>query len=635
MSVPPPTRFDILLAEYLEGHATQPALDELAALLEAEPALRRQFLDACAVEGLLWNHHAGRAQERALLERTLKSLPPERTGETTVRRVMARISEPRRSQGRNVWLQRAALGAAAVVVLGIAVWAGTRFFGKQPAAPQDVVQAPPETHVTPEQVNVPPEKANVPPEQGMQTVTLAHVNGPVFVRKGAVRSEAKVGQVLAAGETVEAGELGRTLLGFSSGSRLDLSAARGPALLQLVSNKAGVEVLVENGIAEASVRGGGPFVLRSKPARARVTGTRLRLAVDTDAARLEVYEGQVELTRISDNKRLSVAAGEFADVAASAEFAVRQAAGRDTLRQPFDARSPWNMPLGSNAVYADETSSGWDPAQGAAVQVSAFALPIFAAANNDPPQALIRQSTGKEVFRTRVPAAATPSAGMKSLVLVDPYHRFAYELNNAERQPGGGFKATELACVDLRGLGVFSAPNGGRIYGGSALGGLLRQGELTRGIPHALAISIPHKAINANGPSGKAFVWPACDAAANPQAKYGANGNVFLGTLVALPPEVKLDTLGLGTSGPGYELARALQDYGAYVVESHTQAPQHLFFFAEPACAAEVPGDLDAKLSNLTRFLKVVSNNGPQSLGGGGTPRRPLAGPLVDFGAAK
>ena len=104
-----------------------------------------------------------------------------------------------------------------------------------------------------------------------------------------------------------------------------------------------------------------------------------------------------------------------------------------------------------------------------------------------------------------------------------------------------------------------------RAYGGSGIAGLIRQGELTHGIPHALAAAIDPKAHNRNGPGGKAFVWPASSADGDSSTAYGTTGNLFMGTLVAIPPSVDLGELGL--RGPEMEIARALQDYGAYVVE--------------------------------------------------------------------
>ena len=185
---------------------------------------------------------------------------------------------------------------------------------------------------------------------------------------------------------------------------------------------------------------------------------------------------------------------------------------------------------------------------------------------------------------------------------------------------------------DLHDAGMYDAPyHGTRAYGGSAIAGLIRQGELTRGIHHALAAAIDPKAHNRNGPDGKPFVWPASSADGDASTAYGTTGNLYMGTLLAIPPTVDLSKLGL--HGPDMVIARTLQDYGAYIVDS---GGCNFQLFAEPKAQNEV-AQIKAEsswqsycsLRKSVSLLRIVTNNGPQSVGGGGKPGAPQRLPSV------
>jgi hypothetical protein len=212
------------------------------------------------------------------------------------------------------------------------------------------------------------------------------------------------------------------------------------------------------------------------------------------------------------------------------------------------------------------------------------------------------------------------------------------------------------------------------MHGGSGLssiGGSIRVGELTRGGQP------PRHALKFNVYSGEVLFecrtitpmssancrrWPATKADSTalndgnvddstPTPGYGTltrnrNQAMKMGALLALPPSVNIASLGL-ESDPGRQIAWTLQNYGAYIVDS----------FAGPSfaiSAEEGPGPNGSKqaeferdfgypmmqrvrnttnpwmrdLQRLLPLLHVVDNNGPESIGGGGTPRQPLAPPF-------
>jgi hypothetical protein len=102
----------------------------------------------------------------------------------------------------------------------------------------------------------------------------------------------------------------------------------------------------------------------------------------------------------------------------------------------------------------------------------------------------------------------------------------------------------------------------------------------------------------------------------------GDTGNLQPGALLALPPSVDIARLGLSASG--CELAHALQDYGVYLTQI---GGEPFSLFAEDG-GLPPAAELDAALNRLLPLLQMVTNNTPETSGGGGAPRRPPA-PMI------
>ena len=118
------------------------------------------------------------------------------------------------------------------------------------------------------------------------------------------------------------------------------------------------------------------------------------------------------------------------------------------------------------------------------------------------------------------------------------------------RNEAGGGKVTTLKGSGTH-LGV-------RAAGTPGMAGLIRAHEL-RGlkIPHALAVAVPNTVLKSG------FVWPA--KSQDTDGAYAYSGQVPMGSLFAIPGSVNL--AGLGLSAEGLALGKALQNYGAYVVD--------------------------------------------------------------------
>jgi hypothetical protein len=280
------------------------------------------------------------------------------------------------------------------------------------------------------------------------------------------------------------------------------------------------------------------------------------------------------------------------------------------------------MPIGSGATFSGASSAQTQnliaPSVPAWINAAEYSHPVYRASTADP---LVRVDwrygtvspwvNGSSTFR--IPAAAQAAPGVDAhLHVVDPDGvtlRETFELAGT----GDVRTAGKYAVFDLRGSGIGTTPgtnSGTRAYGGSSLGGLIRTWELDAGsIRHVLALALT------NGQLRDGYVWPATS-----QDTWGAAyaGLVPMGALVAIPPTVDLTSLGL--SPAGLTVARALQDYGAYVVDRSAS----FTLYAEPSAESRLAA-ARADMPRIRALLQVVTNNGPSSVGGGGTPRRPLA----------
>lgn len=355
---------------------------------------------------------------------------------------------------------------------------------------------------------------------------------------------------------------------------------------------------------------------------------------------------------------------------------------RDPLKWPFVQDSIWNMPIGSGAVYVpanlpanpdnpnDTADASWTPMPGIDWEriVLKPSAPSTTIAYSD---AGWRHVNGTQVNRcnptnndpnptasllpTNVPipsdyvlpsdngndSAAFLLADGHTVIQSQPFTRCT------AGQAGTSLHASP--AVDLYGDGRTGAHGGSKL---SALGGSIRVGELRpgqQGMHHAVKINLFKQMDYYNCSTvSECYRWPASVADSNAVNNYGSYNNnqtraMKMGALLALPPSVSIDSLGL-ESEPGRQLAWTLQNYGGYIVDSYSGAAFGLCAEAGPDGdkGEEFFNDYGYKLSARVRdntpwtrdlqriipHLAVVDNNGPDSIGGGGIPRQPLAPPF-------
>jgi hypothetical protein len=353
-------------------------------------------------------------------------------------------------------------------------------------------------------------------------------------------------------------------------------------------------------------------------------------------------------------------------------------ATRDWRYWPFSSTSPWNYPIGKLATYADVSGLGnlavainYDDRWTASVVIASRRDPVVpvrfyrgdlwkflagpgkVCGNTPETELALKEASTPDVL---FPANfySTISSPDSSLWILPPeykpaatsYWRTAYlpagscaspdtDGLMAVFQPNGwvldlyegivlsdnSVIAAMASYVDARGDGT-GWWNGRRASMLPSFAGLIRKGEIASGlIPHALA------ALMAPAMVTHEAVWPAYAFDRNA----GYSGTLPIGALLAIPPQVDLDALGL--SRQGKVIARAAQTYGVYVVDRGGTGG--MTFLAELG-NREIHWEGDARtlaswqeLLIIKNQLKRVTNNSAQTPGGGGEPLAPMAPPFA------
>lgn len=332
---------------------------------------------------------------------------------------------------------------------------------------------------------------------------------------------------------------------------------------------------------------------------------------------------------------------------------------RNLFNQPFAVNSIWNMPIGTAARYVPANISG-RPGGGDPWTSMPYADEDVIVLRPDAPMVAVRESawagdrcqviSGRVFATVPIPVNYTnPSSNhnMAAAVLM-PDRQTLVQIQPLTRCNAGGNATSIVRWPDanIRGDGIAGAHGGS---GMSSIGGTLRVGELRPGQlgpRHALKLIIFMREAYRCGSFNNCYRWPALTADGYALGHYGSSavnaGNAALkmGALLAIPACKKLTELGLETE-PARQLAWTLQNYGGYVVDDSWGAQ---FGFATEtgpdgsfvdqfqsdygyAFSQRIIGNTPwmRDVQRLVEALYVVDNNGPGSIGGGGTPLQPLA----------
>lgn len=324
-----------------------------------------------------------------------------------------------------------------------------------------------------------------------------------------------------------------------------------------------------------------------------------------------------------------------------ASIAIGSVEARDPWRWPFAQDSIWNVPIGSKAVYVE---AGFQRSGFIGVDEERF-VKLKA---TDPireirsPSDWGKRWPGDKVLGSMpvpddliIPDASPPHTPNACATFLMPDGRTVKQLEPTCRVEKG---AQIVGWIhgedqDLYGLGIKGTHWGSGL---SAIGGSIKVGELSSGKPirHALKLNIWGKKNLYYGDQIKGFRWPADRSDASASTSYGGkNPKLVMGTLVAIPPSVTPEKLGISTK-VGRMLFSALQDYGAYISDDSGWDAYDLC--AEVGVIEEVrtkfgldlssnSGALYEDIQRLIPSLSIVDNNKPGNIGGGGKRRQPLA----------
>jgi hypothetical protein len=280
---------------------------------------------------------------------------------------------------------------------------------------------------------------------------------------------------------------------------------------------------------------------------------------------------------------------------------------RNAGLHPFASSSIWNSAIGSGAKFQAKTD--WRTASFLSgkpvINRDPWSITVVRAKSTDPLVTLEAVRNGTK-HKIRIPANTKPTGGSDMHVtIISPDGKTAYDTFKMAKINSTLWRAQVVNPTDLKGSGI---NYGTRAAGVPAFAGLIRAHELAaKKIPHALAIAIPNELLKSG------HIWPAKREDTNAASAY--KGGVPMGTLLAIPGSVDVSSMGL--SPEGLALAKALQNYGAYVVDRSGMVS----LYCEQACNEDATHKMAADWRELYPLMRAITNSGPNSIGGGGSPR--------------
>lgn len=317
---------------------------------------------------------------------------------------------------------------------------------------------------------------------------------------------------------------------------------------------------------------------------------------------------------------------------------------------PFSQNSIWNTPIGSDAIYVDanlEASNvGVDIQHILELSIEYPAKVVLGSEVWGPGRCDGTENLG---FTLPVPDNwVVPDAGESPYGLT-PNSNFAFRLPGSDTV----FEGSQISrCVEagpvylplwmkyannrnyqsIKGNGLEGGGQGAS--GMSALGGTIRLGELVGSNPirHAIKINPWGNKYCYYNDTLPGYKWPARSADSYAKTNYGGTDpNIVMGSLLAIPPNIKEDSIGIETI-PGKKLFFTLQNYGVYftedaawdiwdiIIERYAEIEfENVFGFSMKSQKWK------NELNKLMQALSVVINNAPNQIGGGGIPLQPLA----------
>ena len=314
------------------------------------------------------------------------------------------------------------------------------------------------------------------------------------------------------------------------------------------------------------------------------------------------------------------------------------AASRSPYAWPFSWDSIWNIPIAATATYAsaDVTSTASYEDSGAADYDSVNpAFPVVTLQD----ARLASGNIGAVSVHGDPAMAADGSLNTCSAFLgtdnTSVYQGQTTELTAGGNPSFGGALDDASMPVDIEGAGITGCHGGSGLSG---LGGTLTLADLTQSGPITHALKVALDGYTNYSAANGGFRWPAVNAdvgyddSASGNYYGGSNSNVQEGSLLALPRSISPSSFSNPTVA---RLARAMQDYGVYIVDTtatsnynystlivnydaSTQLVSDLCTKATPCGSPSSNKDIfSSQLDALFQDLQVVTNNTASTPGGG------------------
>jgi hypothetical protein len=251
--------------------------------------------------------------------------------------------------------------------------------------------------------------------------------------------------------------------------------------------------------------------------------------------------------------------------------------------RPFADTSPWNTPVPADAAIDPDSKALMEEFAthgGLYINITAWSVPVYYVDIDETPRHDVydlypgRIGRGFEHPRSiPIPNGATlspPARGTGYIAIVDKQRSLEWDMKQAFQKDDGQWYAGFGAVTNLRGTGVSKPWNEAEepLHAATALpsgfpltAGLVRLDEIAAGrISHALMIGTPEIRTDV-------FIPPASTGlASNGTLQLRNNGGLPMGAHIQLDPSLNLDKLELSPAGK--TIARALQEYGAFVGEN-------------------------------------------------------------------
>ena len=246
-------------------------------------------------------------------------------------------------------------------------------------------------------------------------------------------------------------------------------------------------------------------------------------------------------------------------------------AQRNPLKWPFAKTSIWNMPLHNSAIYkpaAIGAATAWGMTEDEDVVILTPSSPLINVNTNAWTDRC--PSSSNLLTTLPVPANLVVNAGGTpnfAAGILQPDGRTIYQTQPFQKCATGNtaYSKYVFATSDIYGDGRLGAHGGSGL---SSIGGTVRMGELLPGsvIKHALKINLNATKYVFYSAATGGFRWPAAVADAYAASNYSTScpNYMLMGALLALSPSFNINSL---TTGPAKILAKALQDYGGYIVD--------------------------------------------------------------------